>query len=272
MSPIIMLIIVGCFIIQSGGAQQQSTPPSILLQVSTSLYDSVQLPCSFPFVRGPEGLTVVWVKVEGNGSSVVVHKSVDGKADLREQDPQFTNRTELSKEITGGNLNLTLSEVSFRDEGTYICKAAHKTADGDLAVQLSISGLNANSPSIIFTSISGKRRLKFFISGVFQNPEVTWYNLPNTADLTREATQNITSLGDGRKMVESVLNVETTMNKEYFCYINEGRLSRRARAVISDGTKPVIIHGQPSGSPTMYTAWKISIAILSSTLICILIV
>ncbi|XP_040195656.1 uncharacterized protein LOC120928728 [Rana temporaria] len=257
MSLLVMLLWVGCTIIQSVGAP-----------VSTYLYGSVQLPCSFPFVKEPEGLTVVWQKVESDGSKLLVYKLMYGKDLLSDQDPQFKGRVELSKKFSLGNLNLTLRTVTFQDEGTYLCKAAHEKDDGEVSVELAISGLNVTDPAVIFTYIGGDQYLRCLSSGVFRDLQVSWYDL-HKIDLSRNATRSVTDLGDGRKMVESVLTMEMMPNVAYFCQIREGRLQRTVRAVVSDGNTPIAII---ENSATWTTAWKIIPVLLTCTAIRICIV
>lgn len=258
MGFLVMLLWVGCTIIQSVGAP-----------VSTYLYGSVQLPCSFPFVQGPEGLTVVWEKVGSDGRKLLVYKFMGGKDLLGDQDPQFKGRAELSRNFSLGNLNLTLREVTFQDEGTYVCKAAHEKDDGDLTVTLDISGLNVTDPAVIFTYINGDQYLRCLSSGVFRNLKVSWHDLQKV-DLSHNATRNVTDLGDGRQMVESVLTIEMTPNVAYFCQIQEGRLSRTVRAVVSDGNTPIFLETS-SSSATWITVWKITPVLLTciSIMICI---
>lgn len=67
---------------------------------------------------------------------------------------------------------------------------------------------------------------------MFRNPWVRWYDVQGK-DLSDNGRPNITDLGNGRKMVESVLQLDVETNKQYICQVKEGRLKRRARAVIS---------------------------------------
>ncbi|XP_077335691.1 V-set domain containing T-cell activation inhibitor 1-like [Lithobates pipiens] len=259
MGLLVMLLWVGCTIIQSAGTS-----------VSTYLYGSVQLPCSFPFVQGAEGLSVVWEKVEGDGRKLLVYKFMNGTDLLADQDPGFRGRVQLSGKFSLGNLNLTLREVTFQDEGTYVCKAAHQRDDGDLTVTLDIRGLNVTDPAVIFTDIDGHQYLRCLSSGVFRDLKVSWYDLRKT-DLSRNATGNVTDLGDGRQMVESVLTVEMAPNVAYFCQVREGRLNRTVRVVVSDGNTPIVIENIQS-SATWITVWKMIPVLLTCTAISICIV
>ncbi|XP_075053589.1 butyrophilin-like protein 3 [Mixophyes fleayi] len=204
--------------------------------VTTHLYGTVQLPCSFPFVQ--DRVTVVWEKIGDDGRKLVVHKYIEGRDSVEEQDSQYRGRTELSKEFSKRRLDLTLRDVTFSDEGTYYCRAAHEKGHGDTMVTLSIDRLDADDPKVILLHIDGKRRLKCIGIGVYRDPLVKWTNRKKE-DLSSYGTSNITTLSDGRQMVESVLNYDADIDEHYFCHITEGRLRRSARAVISDGENVV---------------------------------
>ncbi|KAM5126927.1 butyrophilin-like protein 10 [Mantella aurantiaca] len=208
-------------------------------KVGASLYGTVTLRCSFPFIKGSEGLIVVWEKKDKDGRGMIAHKFSDGDDNLRNQDLNYVERTELSNEFSQGTVDLTLHGVTFNDEGTYFCRAVNIGGHGDKEVELTINDLNAADSMVTVVHIDGKKRLKCFDSGVFRNPWVKWYDAKGKA-LSEQWTRNITDIGGGKKMVESMLDMDVETNKQYFCLVQEGRLKRKARAVISDG-KPVTV-------------------------------
>ncbi|XP_073473644.1 V-set domain-containing T-cell activation inhibitor 1-like [Aquarana catesbeiana] len=207
-------------------------------KVVTSLYGTVTLPCWFPFIHGTKDLTVVWEKNDKDGR-FIAHKFIDGQDILKDQDLNYTGRTELSGDFSQGMVDLTLREVTFNDEGTYYCRAANKKGSGDKKVELTIDNLNAAESTVTIIHIDGKKRLKCIDIGVFRNPWVKWYDEQLT-DLSEHGTRNITDISNGQKRVESVLNLDVETSKPYFCLVKEGRLKRTSRAVISDG-KPVTV-------------------------------
>ncbi|XP_073473639.1 CD276 antigen-like [Aquarana catesbeiana] len=199
-----------------------------------SLYANVTLRCSFPFIRGQEGLSVVWEKNDKDGRRMIAHMFTEGRDNLKEQDMSYTGRTKLSEDFSHGTVDLILREVTFNDEGTYYCRAANGKGHGDKKVDLTIGNLNAAESTCTSIHIDGKKRLKCINIGVFRNPWVRWYDEQLT-DLSEHGTRKITDISNGRKMVESVLNLDVEANKPYFCLVKEGRLKRTARAVLSDG-------------------------------------
>ncbi|XP_040190144.1 myelin-oligodendrocyte glycoprotein-like [Rana temporaria] len=207
--------------------------------VVASLHDNVTLPCWFSFIQGSEGLKVVWEKNDKDGRGSIAHMFMNNQDNLTEQDIRYTERTELSGDFAQGTVNLTLREVTFNDEGTYFCRAANRKDHGDKKVELTINKLNAEESTVTIIHIDGKKRLKCIDIGVFRDPWIKWYDEEST-DLSDYGTRNITDIGNGRKMVTSVLNLDVERNKPYFCVVKEGRLKRTARAVLSDG-KPVIV-------------------------------
>ncbi|XP_063804803.1 V-set domain containing T-cell activation inhibitor 1-like [Pseudophryne corroboree] len=206
------------------------------LAVTTHFYDTVTLPCSFPFVY--DGVSVLWERIGEDGRKLLVHKFTEDQDHLVEQDPQYRGRTQLSKEFSKRRLDLTLRDVTFSDEGTYYCRAASEKGHGDLMVTLTIDRLNADDPKVSLLHIDGIRLLKCVTTGVFRDPKVKWTNR-NNEDLSSYATNNITALASGKQTVESILRYDVETNVHYFCQITEGRLKRSARAVISDGHSAV---------------------------------
>ncbi|XP_040195163.1 butyrophilin-like protein 3 isoform X1 [Rana temporaria] len=202
-------------------------------EVVASLYGTVTLRCWFPFIQGREGLSVVWEKNDKDGRRSIAHKFIDGQDNLRDQDINYTGRTELSGDFSYGTVDLTLREVTFNDEGTYYCRAANRRGHWDKKVDLTIGNLNAEESTVTVIHIDGKKRLKCIAIGVFRNPWVKWYD-EKGFHLSEHGTRNITDIRNGRKMVESVLNLDVETNKSYFCLLREGRLKRTARAVLSD--------------------------------------
>ncbi|XP_068122407.1 V-set domain-containing T-cell activation inhibitor 1-like isoform X2 [Hyperolius riggenbachi] len=204
------------------------------VRVTATLYGTLRLPCSFPFIGGEVGLSVVWELVDKDGRRLLVHKFTKGEDNLTDQDLQFTERTELSKQFSEGNLDLTLSDVTYNDEGRYFCRAANNKGHGEKEVELSISELNADDAMVTVTHVEGKKCLKCIDIGMFRNPWVRWFD-DQGKDLSVFSTRNITEAANGKKRVECVLNYSVEINKHYFCQIKEGRLRRTARAVISAG-------------------------------------
>ncbi|XP_068127037.1 uncharacterized protein [Hyperolius riggenbachi] len=108
--------------------------------VTADLGDTVQLPCTFPFIQDGNNLLLLWERMDGNGK-LLVHRFMEGQDDLSQQDPQYTGRTTLSRDLSQGNLALTLTAVTLRDGGTYYCRGANQIRDDSTAVTLSITVL-----------------------------------------------------------------------------------------------------------------------------------
>ncbi|XP_075449062.1 V-set domain-containing T-cell activation inhibitor 1-like isoform X2 [Ascaphus truei] len=209
------------------------------VEVTTHLYGTAELPCTFPFVSGPEELYVTWEKKENlNERGLAVHSFREGQDHSEDQDPSYRGRTEMVRDLSRGKLNLRLKDVDFTDEGTYYCQAANPKDRGNQPIKLSINKLSAKEPGVTVISLSGKRRLKCLTTGVFRVPQVVWYNREKE-DLSSFASLIVTDLGDGTQQVESVLDYDAEINKHYFCRIQEGRLRRTARAVMTDGGQSV---------------------------------
>ncbi|KAM4011809.1 putative butyrophilin subfamily 2 member A3 isoform 1-T2 [Anomaloglossus baeobatrachus] len=203
--------------------------------MSSFLYGSVTLPCQASFVNTVTGLTMIWVKNEDK-KNPLLYRLLSGKENLEEQDPRYQGRVGISSRWSQGNLDLTLKNVSYEDEGTYVCRAANSRGHGDKMVTLSIGDLDANSPTI--TLLTEKRQLKCLTTGVYHVPQIQWIT-PFGEDLSKYGSLNVAHLGDGRKKVESVLEYDIKENEQVLCHVQEGRLKRSARGVITDGTHSV---------------------------------
>ncbi|XP_018101265.1 butyrophilin-like protein 2 isoform X1 [Xenopus laevis] len=212
--------------------------------VETPLYGTVQLPCKFPFVTEFQDSIVTWVKVSDRDNDVapqVVHSFQRGQDITEDQDPSYKGRTSISPEMSKGKMDLTLTDVTFDDEGSYYCQAANRLSREFKEIQLSITSLGAEDPSV---TTDGENRLKCMSEGLYKDPQVQWQDRDGN-DFSSYGKLNVTDLGDGRKKVESVLEYPYETNKQYFCHVKEGRLRRSARAVVSDGKEPVFIKDDP---------------------------
>lgn len=194
---------------------------------SVNLYGTVRLSCEFKFVKDATDLTVIWEK-----EKLIVYKL---REKVREQDPRYRGRVELSEEFRNGNLDLTLRNVTYEDEGTYYCRAANKKGHGDKMVTLSIDDLDADLPTATLVTIDDMQRWKCRGSGVYHNPHVQWIT-KGGKDLSSYGRLNVTDQSNGQRLVESVLDYDVGEDAQVLCHINEGRLRRSARAVKSDGT------------------------------------
>ncbi|KAM4701503.1 V-set domain containing T-cell activation inhibitor 1-like [Discoglossus pictus] len=207
-----------------------------MMEVTTYLYGSAELPCTCDFVSGPESLYVMWQKRENlKERGLVVHSFRDGADHWEAQNQMYRGRTELSRDLSRGKLDLKLRDVTFSDEGIYYCRAANLKDRGDIPIRLSIDRLNAKKPSVTSVNNYGKRRLKCATSGVFRKPQVEWMaELDNRKmeDLSSFGSLSVTSLSDGTMRVESVLEYEVQRGVHYLCHVKEGRLRKTARAVI----------------------------------------
>ncbi|XP_071988082.1 V-set domain-containing T-cell activation inhibitor 1-like [Engystomops pustulosus] len=205
--------------------------------VTASLYGTGTLRCTFPFINGLTDLTMIWEKEE-EPQKIIVYKLLNGKDDLKEQDPQYRGRVALLTDVSKGNLDLTLRDVTYEDQGTFHCRAANTKGHGEKKVTFTIDSLQASDPTVTLVTIDGKRRMKCRGSGVYRVPQVQWITARGQ-DLSHHGVMNVTEPGDGRKLVESVLDYDVGEDVQVLCHIIEGKLKRSARAVISDGTHSV---------------------------------
>ncbi|XP_049917546.1 uncharacterized protein LOC126400688 [Epinephelus moara] len=66
-------------------------------------------------------LVVEWTRPDLESQYVLLYR--DGRSDPTKQHPSFTGRVELvDRELKGGDVSLTLKNVTSRDSGTYECR------------------------------------------------------------------------------------------------------------------------------------------------------
>ncbi|KAM5125048.1 lymphocyte function-associated antigen 3-like, partial [Mantella aurantiaca] len=173
--------------------------------VESLVYSSALLPCWFPFIQGEENLLVIWEKVEKDGTSVQVYKFVDGRSDLSNQDSQFRGRTDLSGDLSQGNLELTLTGVSLNDGGVYHCRAANNLNHGDKMAVLSVSAppqekietvIEGNVTLVpkyfgVPTEITWKRNSDLLVEMEMAKPKPHFYRLADRAHLDRSGSLTI---------------------------------------------------------------------------------
>ncbi|KAM5126912.1 uncharacterized protein ACMZJ9_021025, partial [Mantella aurantiaca] len=173
--------------------------------VESLVYSSALLPCWFPFIQGEENLLVIWEKVEKDGTSVQVYKFVDGRSDLSNQDSEFRGRTDLSGDLSQGNLELTLTGVSLNDGGVYHCRAANNINHGDKMVVLSVSAppqekietvIEGNVTLVpkyfgVPTEITWKMNSDLLVEMEMAKPKPHFYRLADRAHLDRSGSLTI---------------------------------------------------------------------------------
>ncbi|XP_018429426.1 PREDICTED: uncharacterized protein LOC108802036 [Nanorana parkeri] len=232
------------------------------VRVSPVVYDTVRLPCWFPFIQGVDDLRAVWVKAGKDGNDLQVYKFVNGQHDLSNQDSQFRGRADLSGDISQGKLDLTLTAVTMIDDGVYYCRAANQINHGDNSVILSVRAL---PPQMMESLVDGDVALvpKYF--GV--PTEITWkldgskivewelvspvphfYRLADRAALSRNGTLTIRKL---RKEDLGIYKSEVLVNN----YIQETELWL---SVLDRVSKPTIYDSSSSQ--------EINLSCISSTI------
>ncbi|XP_053561717.1 butyrophilin-like protein 2 [Bombina bombina] len=229
------------------GAQSCCRPvhdAALVVEVTTYLYGTAVLPCTFQFITGPKGSYVTWVKENAlNKGGPIAHVFQDRQHRSELEDPVYRGRTEMIGDLYRGQLNLMLRNVTFSDEGIYYCKAVNVQDRGNTPVKLLVVRLNASDPRVTAVTVGDKRRLKCFTTGRFRDPQIEWTELQDgdMKDLSSYGHLTVTVLSDGQQLLESVLDYNVQIYVHYWCHVTEGRLKISVRAVISDGEDTIYI-------------------------------
>ncbi|XP_059497268.1 CD276 antigen homolog [Stegostoma tigrinum] len=117
------------------------------VSVSGFLGEQVVLPCIYKGKIPVSDLLVIW----GRRKTEIVHKFVYGNDNLREQDTQFINRTNLFKDqLEKGNWSVLISVLRETDQDEYHCQIFCTTVGVYWAqteiVHLSVKGSCENCP------------------------------------------------------------------------------------------------------------------------------
>ncbi|XP_078392151.1 ICOS ligand-like [Cetorhinus maximus] len=117
-----------------------NTPvPSTPVPISGFLGEQVVLPCTYKGNVPVSDLLAVWVTAK----SEILHKFIAGNDDLTEQDPRFTNRTNLFKDQLGqGNWSVLIFDLKETDQIQYICHIYKRIAAAFVREQTDIIHLS----------------------------------------------------------------------------------------------------------------------------------
>ncbi|XP_059497235.1 uncharacterized protein LOC125448528 [Stegostoma tigrinum] len=97
------------------------------VSVSGFAGEQVVLPCIYKGKIPVSDLLVIW----GRRKTEIVHKFVYGNDNLREQDTQFINRTNLFKDqLEKGNWSVLISDLQKTDQDEYQCQIFWNTTVG----------------------------------------------------------------------------------------------------------------------------------------------
>ncbi|XP_078060176.1 myelin-oligodendrocyte glycoprotein-like isoform X3 [Mustelus asterias] len=110
----------------------KSFPGDSPVPVSGFLGEQVVLSCTYTGNVTISDLLVIW----GTPKREFLHKFVNGKDDLTEQNPRFRNRTKLFRDqLEQGNWSVLLSDLRESDQNQYQCQIYKRMSAGFYWVQ-----------------------------------------------------------------------------------------------------------------------------------------
>lgn len=204
----------------------------VFLQISKSVGDIVAviskdivLPCGFPPTK-LDDIILHWTL----GKNSVVHSFYQRRDQFGNQEQPYRGRTKLfTSEITGGNGSLLLSRLNINDEGEYKCYVSTPVGKFESQVFLKVGAeyrnLMLTPPNMLSVEIMSLR-LNCSGSGGYPKPILSWQIVTNDSKNEKSSYIDISNDTDGRFMVQSYLNINSSLNQIYKCNIKNDLLNQ----------------------------------------------
>ncbi|KAM3936450.1 ICOS ligand-like [Leptodactylus fuscus] len=161
------------------------------------MHGSVELPCVCHQLPGPISEISVYWQMNVTPTPLLVAAVIDGKVNTTYVHETFRGRSQLNPDgLPEGKFNLTLSNLSLRDKGTYQCIIMWR-------------------PSSV--TIINKTRVELEVKADFSTPVVV---NPSSAEVPYGQEQNLTCTSQGGLEAPTILWINASDNRE----IQDGRV------------------------------------------------
>ncbi|XP_069491870.1 V-set domain-containing T-cell activation inhibitor 1 [Ambystoma mexicanum] len=224
----IIIILVGLIALIIGFGVSGNNSNTVKASTSVGrIGDDGILQCTFtPDIK--QNNIILWEK---QGISGIVHLYDNGKDLLKEQNDDFTDRTELFPTQVGtGNASLKLSDVKLEDAGTYVCTVT--TSAGKASGKMDFK-VGYYSEVVVTSPRDGM--LLCESEAWYPQPTVSWINATSGANLTQDADYTPETGLDIAWMVNSELNI--TRESQYTCVVKNQLAVGNATAMVKDSGK-----------------------------------
>ncbi|XP_075703324.1 ICOS ligand-like [Rhinoderma darwinii] len=200
------------------------------------LQGSVELPCVHDHLPGPiEEITVYW-QLRNLPRDLVVAVVMDGMMDTRFVDEAFSGRAHLNPdELRAGNFNLSLTNLSLNDSGTYVCIvlwspssiSIFNNTTVDLEVTAEFSTPVVNIPTSGKLSYGKEMTLTCTSQGGLELPRIMWINASDCSELQEgRVHQEVHQDGDIIRMSSTIsLNITSNINISCVIITKNGNLT-----------------------------------------------
>ncbi|XP_064159811.1 erythroid membrane-associated protein-like [Anguilla rostrata] len=166
------------------------------------------LPCYFFFdhMVTPESICLTWWRNE-SGHRRIIYAFENGQRQKQREDPDYSNRTELYRNISEGSATLRLQILRLQDAGLYVCEVwSQRHSDADRAsVSLTVAARPLRQGVISMNATF----LSFESCGWLPEPSPFWTD-EQDRNVTEVAETSITLGEDGLYCVKSVLHRNTS--------------------------------------------------------------
>ncbi|XP_030643451.1 V-set domain-containing T-cell activation inhibitor 1 [Chanos chanos] len=229
-SGLIILILALAFSVSNGFVESSDLFPV------GNLGQDVILHCRFNPSSGTgvkmNDVSITWEK---KGLSGVVYQYKNGAAQLKDQNPLFTERTQLFTDfITLGNASLLLRSVRMEDAGVYQCSVSAPASRGTISVHLRVAAFSAPTFTISNTSLTAEAQRWL------PKPDVSWSDY---AGNPLNASTHFYNNSAGILRIVSTLQDPVRMDDTYTCVIQNILVKAVSQATLTDD---MIYSGCPS--------------------------
>ncbi|XP_064159778.1 erythroid membrane-associated protein-like isoform X2 [Anguilla rostrata] len=178
------------------------------------------LPCHFFFdhMVTSESICLTWWRNE-SGHRRIIYAFENGQRQKQREDPDYSNRTKLYRNISEGSATLRLQILRLQDAGLYVCEVwSQRHSDADRA---SVNLIVAARPLRQGVISMNATFLSFESCGWLPEPSPFWTD-ERDRNVTEVTETSITPGEDGLYCVKSVLHRNTSERAHnlHLCYTN----------------------------------------------------
>ncbi|XP_075053638.1 ICOS ligand-like [Mixophyes fleayi] len=204
------------------------------------LRGSVELSCKLQPLPQPIKHIMVYWQLKHHEKDLVVAAALYGKVDVSLQNENYRGRAHLNPLwMRDGNFTLHLSNLTFRDNGTYVCIILWEPSSiillHESKIDLKVTTAEF-SPPVVENRISGEvvygeeRTLTCTTQGRYWQPRIMWINSNDGTELQKGRIHNHTQEDGDIINVTSTISINVTSSINISCIVitEDGNITSQA--------------------------------------------